>query len=155
MISNELRKKQNKQLLKDEITKILDKDQGTFLKVKDIADFTSIIKEKIDDPTEDARFFSLEDKDIEDITKNVLSENRSVKVYMSSVNKISINQFLNIEQDKYILYMSKVYGLISNKRIEHIYLQMPDKMKKNYAFKQLNREAYNKHVRFAKDNKTK
>lgn len=152
MISNELKKKQNRQLLKDEIKKILEKEHGAFLKVKDIADFTSIIKEKIETPSEDIRFDNLKDKDIENVIKEVLLENKSVKLYISNEVKISVNQFLDIEKDKYLLYMSKLYGIISNKRIEQIYLQMPERIKKNYAMKQLNKEAYNKHVRFAKDN---
>lgn len=152
MISNELKKKQTKQLLKDEVRKILDKDQGTFLKIKDITEFTEIIKSKIKNPLEDKRFFDLKDDQIESVIIEVLLANKTVKLYRSSEQKISVNNFLDIEKDKYILYMAKIYGLISNKRIEDIFLQMPEKIRKNYAMKKLNKEAFNKNVRFAKEN---
>lgn len=152
MISNELKKKQTKQLLKDEVRKILDKDQGTFLKIKDITEFTEIIKSKIKNPLEDKRFFDLKGDQIESVIIEVLLANKTVKLYRSSEQKISVNNFLDIEKDKYILYMAKIYGLISNKRIEDIFLQMPEKIRKNYAMKKLNKEAFNKNVRFAKEN---
>jgi hypothetical protein len=150
MISKNLKLKQSKQLLKDEITKMLEQDKGSFLKIQDVNDFTKLLKIKMANPKEDIRFFDIEDIELEEITKNVLKENKSVKLYLSDVTNITVNDFLNIEENKYVLYMAKVYNIIDNSRIEEIFLKMPAKIKKNYAMKKLNREAFNKHVRFAK-----
>lgn len=152
MISNELKIKQSKQLLKDEIKKMLEQDKGSFLKIQDVNEFTQLLKEKTKDPTEDIRFSDIEDDQIEEITQLVLRENKSVQLYLSNKKKITVNDFLDIEKNKYILYMAKIYDIISNSRIEEVFLQMPQKIRKNYAMKKLNKEAFNKNVRFAKEN---
>jgi hypothetical protein len=150
MISKELKAKQSKQLLIEEITKMLNQDKGSFLKIQDVQDFTKLLKVKMKDPKEDIRFFDIEDSQIEEITKLVLKDNDSVKLYLSNVKHITVNDFLDIEKNKYILYMAKIHDIIDNSRIEEIYLKMPIKIKKSYAMKKVNKEAFNKHVRFAK-----
>lgn len=152
MLSKELRDKQNKQLMKDQIKELLTKEQGSFLKIQEINTLNDLIQEKLDIPQEDPRFKWLNSDDISLIIKDILGDNPSVQLYQSQQKFINLNEFLDIERDKYQLYMAKLYGLISNKRIEHIFKQMPDKIKKNYVMKKVNREAHNKLVRFAKEN---
>jgi hypothetical protein len=152
MLSKELRDKQNKQLMKDQIKELLTKEQGSFLKIQEINTLNDLIQEKLDIPQEDPRFKWLNSDEISLIIKDILDDNPSVQLYQSQQKFINLNEFLDIERDKYQLYMAKLYGLISNKRIEHVFKQMPEKIKKNYVMKKVNREAHNKLVRFAKEN---
>lgn len=130
-----LKYKKNKDDINCFIEKIINCDEGSFLKVKKIEDLTNLINNNLS--------LKIGDLEINNILIDIMKEKKSVQIYISN-KLININDILEIEKDKYYVLLAKELGLISYKNIKNVYLNMPSLMKKNYVFKRINREVFNK-----------
>lgn len=130
MIEVFLKKRREINEIKEKISEIFNEKIGDYNKIEKIIKFKN------------------ENKNKEDIIIKILKKNKSVKLYNEVKKNITINDFLEIEKNKYYIFLAKEYSLIKLENIERIHNIMPEKIKKLYIFKKINKEAYNKNVRF-------